>query len=100
LGMVATAGMVLLSGTSTWADDTEVFFGNVPSGAGAPNILLILDTSGSMSEEVSSTRQPYDPSQTYSVSGCSSSNVYYAAASSSTVPRCSSTNRIPKTGFY
>lgn len=34
-----------------WADDTEIYFGNVGPNAGAANILFILDTSGSMSTD-------------------------------------------------
>lgn len=47
------------------ADDTEIFFGN-PSGNGTiPNVLFILDNSGSMSTNVT-TESIFDPSVTYS----------------------------------
>ena len=38
-----------------WADDTEIFFGTGGAGNVAPNLLLIVDTSGSMRNEVSGT---------------------------------------------
>ena len=38
-----------------WADDTEIFFGNIDSAAARPNVLFIIDTSGSMSGTVSGT---------------------------------------------
>ncbi|KZX57931.1 hypothetical protein A3709_20110 [Halioglobus sp. HI00S01] len=31
-----------------WADDTEIFFGDLRGGGAAPNVVFILDTSGSM----------------------------------------------------
>lgn len=50
--------------SSARADDTEIFF-NIERNVSAPNILFILDNSGSMGtqEEVSSS--DYDPSQDY-----------------------------------
>ena len=45
----------LLGLAPVWADDTEIFFGNVQAGEVSPNILFILDTSGSMSNTVSGT---------------------------------------------
>ena len=38
-----------------WADDTEIFFGDTSAGGVAPNMLLIVDTSGSMNNLVSGT---------------------------------------------
>ncbi|PID60952.1 MAG: hypothetical protein CSB44_08740 [Gammaproteobacteria bacterium] len=51
----AAAMGVLLGSTlmtsAVWADDTEVFFGQNPTAADtAPNVLFLLDTSGSMNE--------------------------------------------------
>ena len=61
------------------ADDTEIFFNQSASNVGA-NVLLILDTSGSMDDEVTST-PPYDPTVTYPTSGSCSSDYYYYASS-------------------
>ncbi|MFY9397664.1 MAG: PilC/PilY family type IV pilus protein [Desulfomonilia bacterium] len=55
------------------ADDTEIFTGgeiNVP-----PNVLIILDTSGSMKDEIE-TQIPYDPSFSYPGSN-DSDGIYY-----------------------
>ncbi|WP_439100690.1 PilC/PilY family type IV pilus protein [Congregibacter sp.] len=38
-----------------WGDDTEIFFGEVESASARPNVLFIIDTSGSMSASVSGT---------------------------------------------
>lgn len=73
----------------TWADDTEIFFGsNNGSGSGNPNIMLILDTSGSMSTTVT-TYLPFDPTASYN-GNCSDNNIYYSLQQTNTViPTCS-----------
>ena len=38
-----------------WADDTEIFFGDVVGTGTRPNVLFIIDTSGSMSGDVAGT---------------------------------------------
>ncbi len=45
----------LVAVAPVWADDTEIFFGSNAEGGVAPNLLLIVDTSGSMSNTVSGT---------------------------------------------
>lgn len=40
-----------LVSTPVWADDTEIFFGDLRGGGTAPNVLFIMDTSGSMKNE-------------------------------------------------
>ncbi len=89
--LVATligAGWTLLSGAPALADDTEIFV-NPTAGAGIkPNLLLILDTSGSMNSQVNVTRLPYDPGRSYSGS-CESDRVYFATGAAATPPSCS-----------
>jgi len=85
-----------IGGLSARADDTEIFFSNT-STAVKPNVLLVLDTSGSMSVEATSSQLPYESAKTYSVSGCDTTAVYYAT--NGTMPGCSSTQKIPKTNF-
>lgn len=71
---------------SAFADDTEVFYGNTSANTGKPNILLILDTSGSMSSTVSSTQALYDPATTYS-GNCGNGTIYYKQGPA-TAPAC------------
>jgi type IV pilus assembly protein PilY1 len=79
----------VLSGAPAFADDTELFVGTTGAGAGTqPNILFIIDTSGSMDDEIS-TQEPYDPSTTYAGS-CTSSRVYWSTTSQP--PTCGSSN--------
>ncbi len=61
------------------ADDSEIFLGT-NAAAASPNILFILDTSGSMSSSVTS-QAAYDATTTYPGS-CSTSVVYFANSSS------------------
>jgi type IV pilus assembly protein PilY1 len=51
---VLLASLVLVL-SPVWADDTEIFFADVNEGQISPNILFIVDTSGSMNNEVSGT---------------------------------------------
>lgn len=50
--------------SSVSADDTEIFF-NIERDVSAPNILFILDNSGSMRTEIDVLSADYDPGQTY-----------------------------------
>jgi type IV pilus assembly protein PilY1 len=79
------AGLLLsLAGASAArADDTEVFTGASTTGV-APNILLILDTSGSMSSQVT-TQTPYDPTVTYAGT-CDPTVTYFQASGGSSTP--------------
>ena len=43
-----------------WADDTEIFFGDLRGGGASPNVLFILDTSGSMSSTDGTGRSRID----------------------------------------
>jgi len=58
---VTAIAATLLSGTPAVAEDTELFVGEaVSTPAARPNIMFILDTSGSMTANVR-TQVPYDP---------------------------------------
>ncbi|MDG1462978.1 MAG: hypothetical protein P8R04_05345, partial [Gammaproteobacteria bacterium] len=79
------------------ADDTELFLaGEDPDAEGGvqPNIMFIIDTSGSMDTNVSS-QLPYDDSFTYS--GSCNANLIYVTTTNN-APNCSSssTSRFPK----
>ncbi len=96
LGVLTT----LAAGGVALADDTEIFFNQTNSNARA-NVMLILDTSGSMDDNVQSSID-YDPTRTYTANQCSSSfsssNVYYSGSTSG-VPSCGSSNAIPVSRF-
>lgn len=85
--LVCLVGLCVLS---VRADDTEVYV--TPVGGGVqPNILFIVDTSGSMNE-LQDVPAPYDPSTTYGGS-CSANRVYWSTNGSP--PSCSSDNWFP-----
>lgn len=77
LGLFAAGLLVpLMVGTGAHADDTELFVAEFdPFVTGAqPNILLIMDTSGSMTNEVK-TQVAWDPATTFD--GCYDPSAYY-----------------------
>ena len=86
-----TATVLVLGSSGAYADDTEIFVGN-PSNLAAPNIMLILDTSGSMGSNTISP-VPYDRNFTYVGTGdCAGvgNRVYWTTGNS--VPNCNSDN--------
>jgi len=76
--LIAAALAVIVCGPSALADDSEIFTGSSSSGA-QPNILFILDTSGSMASTVT-TQTPFNPNTTYP-GACS--GVYFQASGGS-----------------
>ncbi len=92
-GRLIAATVLVLVSSGAYADDTEIFRAN-PSNLASPNIMLILDTSGSMDSNTISP-VPYDPAATYTGTGdCANidDRVYYVLGDSTTPPRCDSNN--------
>src|SRR5256886_4394436 len=83
--LIAAALAVIVCGPSALADDSEIFTGSSSSGS-QPNILFILDTSGSMASTVT-TQTPYNPLTTYA-GACSSTLVYFQASGGSAPTGC------------
>ena len=76
------------------SDDTEIFTGDysTPIAEERPNVLFIIDTSGSMGDE-GEAAPPYDPNTTYS-GACQSDRIYFTRNESDpsdpdNVPDCS-----------
>ncbi len=66
-----------LTSLSLRADDTEIYLGDIDFSTDIrPNVLFIIDTSGSMDTDVQSTTGTYDPTQTYTGS-CDASRIYW-----------------------
>jgi len=94
IGVGALSALAITAPAS--ADDTELFVGAANGvNTAQPNILFIIDNSGSMGDQVS-TQPNYDPRQTYS-GGCGNGHVYYSTTGSA--PDCSSTNWFNKTAL-
>lgn len=86
LAFAAGALWVLASARPAAADDIELFVGSgTPAVQARPNILLILDDSGSMGAQLT-TQTSYDPTQTYTGGGCDKSRVYWSTTG--TPPTC------------
>ena len=67
----------LTSGLPAVADDTELFIGNSLGSQARPNILFVIDNSGSMGSLVL-TQDGFDGSTTYpAVNGCDATRVYW-----------------------
>ncbi len=70
-------GLALGLAQAAVADDVEIFTGGSNVGSGvSPNVVFIIDTSGSMSSEVQ-TQNLYDPSESYP-GDCDADRIYWA----------------------
>ena len=80
------------------ADDTELFLGTIGTSpnAGPPNILFVLDTSGSM-DTLLTSQAPYEPGTNYSGT-CDTTRVYWSA--SGLVPDCAADNWFNRTALF
>lgn len=83
----AGALWVVLSGAPAVADDTELFVGNNLNSQALPNILFLVDNSGSMAEKVL-TQNTFDPSILYPSQGCNANYVYWRSGDGDP-PACS-----------
>ncbi len=95
---LASALYILMSGAPLYADDIEIFTGiNANAITANPNVLFIIDTSGSMNSSVTVTTGVYDPATTYAGT-CDSSRYYWSQTG--TAPACGSTYYIQAASFY
>jgi len=87
--------LAALTGLPAMADDTEVYLGDLSFSTNIrPNVLFIIDTSGSMDTDVTMTNGTYDPATTYTGS-CDSGRVYWASPSSRGIaPSCWTSNYV------
>ena len=94
VGLVLSLG----AGPMAYADDTDLFIANAdPQVTGAlPNILFVIDTSGSMTSKVF-TQSAWDTNLTFS--GCYRSDAIYFSVTG-VQPGCGSNNWIRKTANY
>jgi len=87
--------ITLLAGTPAVADDTELLLINPdPTLAPKPNVLFILDTSGSMTTTLQTTA-PYESTQNYS-GDCDSDDYYWTEVD--VLPDCSTSNNVISAG--
>jgi type IV pilus assembly protein PilY1 len=91
----------MLSGMPAFADDTELLLVAPPEPSQLkPNVMFILDTSGSM-KTVQETGQPYDPNVDYSAFGnCDANNLYYTDGSDTPVCDAANVSYIAKSSWH
>ncbi len=84
---VAVGCMAFLLGAPAHSDDSEVFTSSIVLAPGSkPNVLFIIDTSGSMDTKVN----VFNPSRTYS-GACDPNKVYWRTTDTAEPPDCAST---------
>ncbi len=94
------AGMLwaLASGAPAVADDTELFVVDASLFPEArPNVLFVMDTSGSMDDEIN-TQPTYEPGTAYDGT-CLRSRVYWRTDTGGTPPACSTNNYVNNPAF-
>ena len=100
-GTVLGLMLALVSGSPVLADDTELLLVAPPDPSQLkPNVLFILDTSGSMGD-VQTTGQPYDPNTDYSAFGtCDPNNLYYGDGAITPICDAANTQYIAKGAWH
>ena len=91
--------LTLVSGAPAWADDTELLLVDPNNQTPKPNILMIIDSSGSMTTE-ETTKKPFDTAVDYSAFGtCDPAVLYWTDLDA--VPSCGVSNKkfVAKTSF-
>ncbi|MEZ5500460.1 MAG: PilC/PilY family type IV pilus protein [Steroidobacteraceae bacterium] len=74
------------------ADDTEIFISQINSAGVRPNILFVIDTSGSMGSTITLAKPPYDAATVYP-GACSTGRVYWSTGSGNP-PTCGTSRYI------
>ncbi len=93
---IAGVLMTLTVASPAWADDVELLLSTPgASNAAKPNVLFIIDSSGSMTT-VETSQEPYDPNQVYTGS-CNLD--YYYWTTNSGIPNCGGQYRFRKSAF-
>ena len=92
--VLGTITLMGFPGSAPRADDTEIYVGgNAGASTVRPNVVFIIDTSGSMdTQDVLQLNGTYDPATTYAGSGtvCNTSRVYWS--SNGKPPSCNTSN--------
>jgi len=90
--MSVSFAFAVLTGMPAVADDTELLLVNPdPSQTPTPNVMFILDTSGSMTT-TQSTIDPYDSEETYGDGDCDTDKYYWTDVD--VIPDCATTKNV------
>jgi len=97
-GMISGWALAVLAGVPAIADDTELLLINPdPSLNPKPNVMFIMDTSGSM-DTVEQTVAPYDSNLTYA-GACDINNIYWTDVDVTPVCDGNQTQYVSKSAF-
>jgi type IV pilus assembly protein PilY1 len=94
--MSAGFAVAIMSGAPAMADDTELLL-VTPDPAPKPNVLFIIDTSGSM-DTLESTADPYDSAATY-LGDCDTNALYWTNVDVQPVCSAGNVNYVMKSSF-
>ncbi|NIA27449.1 MAG: hypothetical protein GWP02_05275 [Desulfobulbaceae bacterium] len=98
LWMSVGCAVAMLAGLPAMADDTELLLVNPdPATSPKPNVMFILDTSGSMNT-TQSTVDPYDNTTTYGTGSCDPTKYYWTDVD--VTPDCATTKNVIDAGAY
>jgi type IV pilus assembly protein PilY1 len=96
--MISGCAFALLSGAPAVADDTELLLINPnPAANPKPNVMFIMDTSGSM-DTIEQTNDPYDSTMTYA-GPCDTNRIYWTDVDVTPVCDGNETQFVEKTAF-
>lgn len=95
---LGTALCTIFTVSAALADDSEIYMSKKEAETARPNVLFILDTSGSMDSEIVSTVPLYDPATVYDSQGCDENRIYYGT--NDTPPSCTTDNWFPRTSNH
>jgi type IV pilus assembly protein PilY1 len=89
--------LTLLAAGPSFADDTEIYQSQAAATGAQPNVLFVIDTSGSMNTTVPSTIPAYNPALTYTGS-CDDQYLYWSSGTNG-APKCSTSQYIARTSM-
>ncbi len=84
---LTSCAATLLGASAALADDTEIFVNQGAAAGVRPNVLFIVDTSGSMNALVQLDRAPYNAAIEYQ-GPCDRGAIYYQSATAEGTPAC------------
>lgn len=97
-GTISSCALALLAGMPAIADDTELMLINPnPAQSPKPNVMFVLDTSGSM-DTVEITADPYDSTLTYA-GACDTNRIYWTDVDVTPVCDGTETQFVEKSAF-
>src|SRR6185312_11487440 len=96
--LAAGALLALFTCLPALADDAEIYQSQASETA-QPNVLFVIDTSGSMNTDVNLTPAPFDQTKTYASQGCDPDRIYFSRGTDAPGD-CRDDTSIPRSEFF